>query len=76
MKKILAAIALFSISLSSFASYDFDVMLESANDLAQSTSYQQLTLDADLGADNDQCLTGYLHLFEPSSTTFTKHFII
>ena len=35
MKKILAVIALFSISLSSFASYDFDEMLESANDLAQ-----------------------------------------
>ena len=28
-----------------------------------------------MGADNDQCLSGYLHLFSPSSTTFVKHFI-
>jgi hypothetical protein len=47
-----------------------------STDLAQSTSDQQLMGGYNsLGADNDQCLTGYLHLFEPSSTTFTKHFI-
>jgi hypothetical protein len=28
-----------------------------------------------LGADNDQTCSGELHLFEPSSTTFVKHFI-
>jgi len=44
----------------------------SAFDLAQSTSYQQL-LDA-LGNDNDQCASGYIHLFDPSNTTFVKHF--
>ena len=32
-------------------------------------------MDADLGADNDQSLSGTLHLFNPSSTTFVKHFI-
>ena len=42
-------------------------------DLAQSTSYQ--TLFNNLDADNDECLGGYLHLFNPSSTTFAKHFI-
>jgi len=42
-------------------------------DLAQSTSYQ--TLFNNLDADNDECLGGYLHLFNPSSTTFVKHFI-
>jgi len=42
-------------------------------DLAQSTSFQ--TLVEEVGADNDQCLSGYLHLFSPSSTTFVKHFI-
>ena len=41
-------------------------------DLAQSTSFQ--TLVEEVGADNDQCLSGYLHLFNPSSTTFVKHF--
>jgi hypothetical protein len=45
------------------------------NDLAQSTNFQQLNLDADLGADNDQSLSGTLTLFNPSSTTFVKHFL-
>ena len=45
------------------------------NDLAQSTSYQQLNLDSDLGADNDQSLSGELTLYNPSSTTFVKHFM-
>jgi len=48
---------------------------DAANDLAQSTSYQQLNLDADLGADNDQSLSGNLYLFSPSNTTFVKHFL-
>jgi len=42
-------------------------------DLAQSTSFQQLNLE--LGNDNDQSLSGTLHLFDPSNTTFVKHFI-
>ena len=42
-------------------------------DLAQSTSAQPLTTNT--GNDNDQSVSGYLHLFEPSSTTFVKHFI-
>ena len=45
------------------------------NDLAQSTGEQYLNQDGSMGADNDQCLAGYLHLFDPSSTTFVKHFI-
>ena len=46
----------------------------SGSDLAQSTS-DQLTGASNLGADNDQSISGYLHLFNPSSTTFVKHFI-
>jgi hypothetical protein len=42
-------------------------------DQAQSTSF--LKLDGDYGADADQSLSGYMHLFNPSSTTFVKHFI-
>ena len=42
-------------------------------DLAQSTSFQQLNLE--LGNDNDQSLSGTLHLFDPSNTTFVKHFM-
>jgi len=42
-------------------------------DLAQSTSNQKLAFE--LGIDNDQSSSGYLHLFNPSSNTFVKHFI-
>jgi len=41
--------------------------------LHQETSFQDL--GRSLGNDNDQSLNGYLHLFEPSSTTFVKYFI-
>ena len=51
------------------------VSYDANNDLANSTSFQQLNLDADLGADNDQSLSGQLRLFNPSSTTFVKHFL-
>ena len=43
------------------------------DDLAQSTSAQNISNVC--GSDNDQCVSGYLHLFNPSSTTFVKHFI-
>ena len=43
------------------------------SDKAQGTDFQIL-LD-DVGNDNAQCGSGYLHLFNPSSTTFVKHFI-
>ncbi len=46
---------------------------EASQDLAQGTGVQ--TLIADIGNDNDQSASGYLHLFNPSSTTFVKHFI-
>jgi hypothetical protein len=45
------------------------------SDLAQSTSYQPINQFGDQGADNDQSLSGQLHLFNPSSTTSVKHFI-
>ena len=42
-------------------------------DLAQGTGDQQLSSTA--SADNDGNISGTLHLFNPSSTTFVKHFI-
>ena len=45
-----------------------------STDLAQSTAFQQMNFDLDSGADSG--CSGYLHLFEPSSTTFVKHFIM
>ena len=43
-----------------------------SQDLAQGTGTQQL---AGSGNDNDQAISGTLTLFNPSSTTFVKHFI-
>ena len=46
---------------------------QASQDLAQSTNFQNI--GQSVGNDNDQCLAGYLHIFNPSSTTFVKHFI-
>jgi hypothetical protein len=42
-------------------------------DLAQSTAFQILA--EGVGNDNDQTISGTLTLFNPSSTTYVKHFI-
>ena len=41
-------------------------------DQAQGTAFQLIAQALD--TDNDACLGGFLHLFNPSSTTFVKHF--
>ena len=46
-----------------------------SSDQAQGTGFQNLMENDALGSDNDQCLTGELTLFNPSSTTFVKHFL-
>ena len=43
-------------------------------DLAQSTSFSLCLRN--LGTDNDQSASGQMYLFNPSSTTFVKHFMI
>ena len=45
-------------------------------DQAQGTAFQKLTAGGTIGADNDQSGSGFFHLFNPSSTTFVKNFII
>jgi len=40
---------------------------------AQGTAFQRL--NESTGSDNDQSVSGHMHLFEPSSTTFVKHYI-
>ena len=42
-------------------------------DQAQGTSFQDISLNT--GNDNDQCNSGTLQIFSPSSSTFVKHFI-
>ena len=50
-----------------------ELAYKASNDLAQSTNFQNLA--ESVGADNDQCVSGQLHLFDPSNTTFVKHYI-
>ena len=49
--------------------FDYDIDY----DLAQSTDRQEIAIS--VGNGSDECLSGYLHLFQPSSNTFVKHFI-
>lgn len=55
------------------ADNDTGLGYKTGGDQAQGTGFQRIS--ASVGADNDQCVSGYLHLFNPSSTTFVKHFI-
>ena len=50
-----------------------DLEYEGGLDLAQGTGL--INLSTSVGNGNDECCSGYLHLFNPSSTTFVKHFI-
>ena len=62
-----------------FRSYHFEddstqaIAYETSHDLAQSTSFQKIAQG--ISADNDHSVVGTLHLFNPSSTTFVKHFL-
>ena len=44
-----------------------------ADDLAQGTGFQNLCNN--VGNGNDESMSGILHLFDPSNTTFVKHWI-
>ena len=52
---------------------DAGISYETGSDLAQGTAAQ--ILQQNVGNDNDQCCSGELWLFNPSSTTFVKHFL-
>ena len=64
----------FFIAFANEADTQTNLTYSGSYDNAQSTGNEYLTTDT-LGADNDQCVSGYMHLFNPSSTTFVKHFI-
>ena len=70
-----------TITNTSFSSYhaeaDNFAILEyrTAEDFAQSTSFVGLNGADPIGTDNDNCMVGTLHIFNPSSTTFVKHYI-
>ena len=46
-----------------------------SHDMVQGTGFCQIGGDA-MGTDNDQCCSGTMFLFNPSSTTFVKHFMV
>ena len=46
---------------------------QGSHDLAQSTSFQ--TICRNVGNGNDESISGILKLYNPSSTTFVKHFM-
>jgi len=52
---------------------DANLTYVTGGDLAQSTNAQPLSYGQ--GNENDESCSGYLRLFNPSSTTFVKHFI-
>ena len=62
-----------------FAAYNFEndsdaaLNYQSQRDLAQSTAFQ--ILDYGVGNGNDESCSGFLKIFNPSSTTFVKQFI-
>ena len=49
-----------------------NVTYKAPHDQQQGTAYQIIAFS--LGSDSDQCCGGELHLFNPSSTTYVKHF--
>jgi hypothetical protein len=49
------------------------LVYQGGDDLAQSTSFQNLCQE--VGSDADQANAGILQLFNPASTTYVKHFI-
>jgi len=50
-----------------------ELSVQAGNDIAQGTGYQDLTRNT--GNGNDESTSGMLHLFDPSNTTFVKHFM-
>jgi len=56
---------------------DTALTYDTAGDLAQSTDFQRLTSEVTFpsATNSDEHYSGHFHLFNPSSTTFVKHFI-
>jgi len=67
------------ITSTAFGTYHFEnasdqqLSYDTNDDLAQSTSFQPLCNT--VGNDNDQSASGSLHIFDPSSSVFVKHWI-
>ena len=53
--------------------FESNLLYLTDTDLAQSTASQEIIRE--IGNGNDDSGSGYMHLFNPSSTTYVKHFI-
>jgi len=47
-----------------------------SGDVAQTTDLALITAEISVGNGADECCVGYLQLFNPSSTTYVKHYIV
>ena len=69
-----------TMTTTAFRSYQYEdnsdagLHYQGSADQAQGTGFQRIGILA-IGGDNDECGGGYLHLFNPSSTTFIKSYI-
>ena len=59
------------------AGSDSNLYYRTSEDLAQSTADQKLSVEVTFpsSVDDDNSFSGILHLFEPSSSVFVKHFL-
>ena len=51
------------------------LVYSTSGDIAQGTGDQTLNIGDNTGIDDDESISGIVHLFDPSNTTFVKHFI-
>ena len=71
-----------TITSAAFRSYNYEgsgtptLQYYGSGDLGQSTDFHYMTGNAGVGNDSDQDFNGTMHLFDPSNTTFVKHFLI
>ena len=68
-----------TVTTTNFSAYHFEnqsateLAYRSSDDSQQSTDF--INIAQRVGSDNDQSISGSLQLFNPSSTTFVKHFL-
>jgi hypothetical protein len=71
-----------TITSASFRAYNYEgsgtptLHYYTSGDLDQDTDFHYMTGNSGVGNDSDQDFNGTMHLFDPSNTTFVKHFIM
>ena len=71
-----------TITSAAFRAYNYEgagtptLQYYASGDLDQDTDFHYMTGNSGVGNDSDQSFNGTMHLFDPSNTTFVKHFLI